>query len=222
MDKLLVLGDIHGKWKKVGLIIEREVKTNGFALSTGDLCTYDFNAFKGRLLYFCQGNHENPEMIKKLQGQKCPFIAMLPGQVYSPKNSLRIVALPGVYSPHFFNKKGPLKYYSKNDLESLLQIKNPVDILITHEAPTGVGIVKNGSELGNPHINLLIDSLHPKIAIFGHHHHFFYGIYNGTHLVGTDMPHRSYILIDMSTLSIQRIEARLYDKQGYKYDWEDR
>jgi hypothetical protein len=38
--ELTVLGDVHGKWRSVNSILNHESE-NRYALSTGDLCSYE-------------------------------------------------------------------------------------------------------------------------------------------------------------------------------------
>ena len=219
--EILVLGDIHGKWDKTHKIIKQEVGTRGVSLSTGDLCNYDFDPEAGQKIVFCHGNHENYDKIQRLNDEKGQLTPLLAGEIYKLPGGISLTALPGVYSPHFYEGEN-LKYFTKKDLRKIFSINEPVDILITHEAPRGIGVKKNGEDLGKNQINDVIAHLRPKIAFFGHHHEFIEGEYKGIRIFGTEMPHHSYLMLDTNNFDISRVKADLDSKLGYQYKWEKR
>lgn len=219
MEKLLILGDIHGKWEKVNRIINHEINGNGLALSTGDLGNYKFEPNGNKTLFFCYGNHESfyyiDNLLKSKEGNLQTRIA---GEIFK-LNGIKISTFPGVYSERFYENGEKTKYFSKKDLDKVLTIREPIDILIMHEAPFGIGVIKNGKDLGKTQINQVINHLKPKIAFFGHHHFYFEGEYNGIPIIGLDQPHHSYVLLNTNDFSIKKIDASLNNGK-YEYSWE--
>ncbi|MBI4155029.1 metallophosphoesterase [Candidatus Woesearchaeota archaeon] len=218
--KLVVLGDIHGKWKRVNAIINHELD-KGFALSTGDLGNYKFEPENRQKIIFCHGNHESFQYIKELMEDKSNnLIPLKAGEIYTLSDGTTITALPGVFSPKFYEKGCILKYFSKADVEKLLCLEKKIDILLTHEAPFGIGVTKNGFDLGKEQINQIIKHLNPRIGFFGHHHFFCDKYLNTTRIIGLDQPNHSYILLDTETFTPKIIQASLQNRLGYQYKWE--
>lgn len=218
--KIVILGDIHRKWNIVNNIINHELSSNGYALSTGDLCSYQFQPEAGQSLVFCSGNHENFEYIAQLKREKGSMIPLSSGELFRLPDGTSIAALPGVFSSHFYESGEKLKYYSQEDVRKVLELKERVDILISHEAPKNIGLEKNRIELGKEHVNWLIDHLRPRIAFFGHHHLSLDSSYNGCRIVGLNMPHRSYVILETKNFSLKTLNASLEEKIGYRYSWE--
>jgi hypothetical protein len=153
-------------------------------------------------------------------GNRTGLIALSPGVLFKLPDGTTITALPGVYSPHFFESGGKIKYYSKDDLLKALSIKDRVDILLTHEAPVGLGVLKKGQELGKEHINQLIEKLRPRVAFFGHHHQYHEANLGDTIVMGMDLPHHSYLKLNTQDFSTKKVTSTLEGKLGYRYNWE--
>jgi Icc-related predicted phosphoesterase len=216
-----IIGDIHGKWHRVNKIIGHESEQNDDCLSTGDLGNYRFSPKSNQRLVFSHGNHESFSYIEELlKSRQQNLIALNPGEVFVLRNGLGVTAFPGVYSPRFFESEGNIKYFSKCDLDKVLGVEVDIDVLITHEPPRGVGIEKEGSDLGNSYINRIMKHLRPKITFSGHHHLFLDGDYDGLRVVSLDLPHRSYVRTNPLDHSIEKVEAKLIN-QRYQYEWEN-
>jgi len=219
--RISILGDIHGKWRKANAVINHEVKQEGYALSTGDLCSYTFNPQRGQKLLFCHGNHDAFAYVAQLFGEPSNGLqALVPGKVYTV-HALNIAVLPGVFSPHFYESSPTIKYYTRADLEKILAIKQKIDIFLSHEAPQGVGVIKQGKDMGKEHLNHIIQTLQPNLLFFGHHHGCYDSVIENTRVLGTDQVHHSYLLLNTEDLSIQRIKATLKEKE-YFYPWEEK
>lgn len=219
--RIPILGDIHGKWKKANAIINHEAGQGGYALSTGDLCSYTFQPEQGQQFLFCHGNHEAFQYIKEIiHTSNNGLRALAPGKVYEVRG-LTVAALPGVFSPHCYEVSNTLKYYTRADLEKTLAIRKKIDVFLSHEAPQGVGVKKNGKDLGKEHLNQVIHVLQPRMLFFGHHHGYYDAVIENTRVLGTDQVHHSYLLLNPADLSVQRIKATLKEKE-YRYLWEDK
>ncbi|MBI4411245.1 MAG: metallophosphoesterase [Deltaproteobacteria bacterium] len=199
--KLVVLGDIHGKWTKVQEILDLEFPDgNGIALSVGDLENYPLLS-GGHRIYFISGNHENFSQVARMR-----WAALSPfDENYSPifagdllrLGGLTVAGIPGVYSPWFFDhpRYSPMKYFTPDDFRALEALRTPVDILLLHEAPHGVGFEKEGEDLGKPLLTGLVEFLKPRLVFFGHHHVGFRGSHGDTMIVGLEKAIQSYVVI---------------------------
>lgn len=223
VNQLIALGDIHGKWDRVDLILDNEPSYEDKVISTGDLCTYDFKSRSGKKVLFCPGNHENYHAIKSLREENNKIIKpIFEGDIEILGNRTRIASLHGVHSSYVFqnNQHGLFsKFYDQNGFQKALSLAD-IDILITHEAPLGLGVIKNGKDLGNSHINDLINTLRPRVCFFGHHHQVYSGKIGNTNVYGLDMPHRSYAVLNLDTYCVDIVRSEMNSKNRYEYDWE--
>ncbi|MFC1696797.1 metallophosphoesterase [Nanoarchaeota archaeon] len=220
--KTIIFGDIHGKWLKVNNIVNYELSNDEISFTTGDLGNYKYEPKNNQKLVICHGNHESFEYIKELQNEISNNLkALNPGEIYRLPDDTTVTALPGVFSPNKYDSNESTKFYSKFDIEKILNIKEKIDILITHEAPLGIGIEKNEKDMGKEHVNQIIEYLKPKIAFFGHHHYLHQASIGDTEVIGLDYPNRSYLILDTNNFKYEIMKGQMKDKLGYKYDWED-
>ncbi len=216
--KILVLGDIHGRWKKVQNIICQEFPGgNGIVLSVGDLEEYP--QITGAKLYFVYGNHEDLDKIKLLKTDKSRgLIPIFTGDLVKLPDGTEISGICGNFSPKFYPTDVKNKYIKKHEIEKIKNLKT-ADILLSHEAPLGVNFLKFGKDLGLPMITEVIEKLKPKIAFFGHHHMYFETVYKQTKIIGLDYPRRSYVILETDDFSVKKVMA-LSEGGEYTYPWE--
>lgn len=223
--KLILLGDIHGKWGPVQRIAEHERSEASAILCVGDLCNYSFDFLQDKSFVFVWGNHDSEGFLREQTGKQNlgdSVYALAPGDVYTLANGTRIAGLSGVYSEHFFGAADrPLKYYGKEDVEKMKAIQG-VDILLTHEAPAGIGLEKEGRDIGRPEITDVIAAMQPRLAVFGHHHIYHEGQIGATRVIGLQQPKHSYVLLDTADFSTQKVSAELSTGKMPKwtYGWE--
>lgn len=224
--KLLFLGDIHGKWGPVERIAKHELPEEGVILSVGDLCNGYQLDFRGdRKFVFVWGNHDSERFLRKQTGKQKAgdsVYALTPGDVYTLADGTRVAGLSGVYSEHFFGTADrPLKYYGAEDVEAMKATPG-VDILLTHEAPAGIGLEKEGKDIGRPEITDVITAMQPRLAVFGHHHIYHEGRIGATRVIGLEQPKNSYVLLDTDTFSTQKVSAELSTGKmpQWTYAWE--
>jgi Icc-related predicted phosphoesterase len=143
--------------------------------------------------YAILGNHDDAELFYEHAGKEIlPSLTLIAqGQVVSialGDKTIRIGALGGNYSPRYYKFKpaelpqGKLKHYTEEHLDSLID-RAPIDILLTHEAPTGF-MEREGTDLGRPEIRTLIERTQPRFAFFGHHHRYIEGEIGSTAVIG--------------------------------------
>lgn len=227
--KIVALGDIHAKWPHVQKIMDHEFpKGNGVALAVGDLQSYP-GLQKGHRLYFIPGNHDNSRVVAELHtNQDHPnYTPLLAGEVLK-LGALRVAGIPGVFSPYYFAhpEGAPFTYFTPERIEAVKTIPTPIDILMMHDAPQGVGFQKRGTDLGNPLLRSILEALQPGLVLFGHHHQSFEGQSGPTRIVGLDYPKRSYVVIDIEgkSLSLRHLEADFRKVKSnspeFQYPWE--
>jgi len=234
VTKFVALGDVHSKWRAVQQVFDHEFPGgNGVALSTGDFCKYpEING--NHRIHFVHGNHESFDAIRQLHSAKSEgkktYNPLFAGEIVRI-GGLNIAGIPGVHSPHLYDKadEAPLRYFTREAVETMLAMERTIDILLMHEAPFGVGFEKNGRDPGNPILTGIIEYLKPRLVIFGHHHKSFLGIHGETRIVGLDYPHRSYVVMEYDgrsdRLKLTKVSAKLEDGPGrgakeYKYGWQ--
>ena len=224
--KIILLGDIHGTWGPVERIAKHELPEIGVILSVGDLCKYRFKVVGDRTFVFVWGNHESFDgyLQQKTAGQKTgdAVYALTPGVVSTLADGTRVAGLSGVYSEHFFGEnERSLKYYGRDDVEKMKALTG-IDILLTHEAPVGVGMEKGGADIGRPEVREIVERVQPRLAVFGHHHVYLEGQIGATRVIGLQQPKHSYVILDTDTFSTEKVSAELSTGKipQWMYQWE--
>jgi predicted phosphodiesterase len=231
-NHVVLLGDVHGQWNRVQPILDREFpEGNGTALAVGDLVDYP-PLENGHRIHFIPGNHEKFGLLEEARSGGSPlpsnYRPLFAGELRRV-GGLSVAGLPGVHSPYFFDRDdGPMKYFTRKDFDALAALQWPVDVLLLHDAPFGVGFKKGGKDVGDPLLTDVIRAVKPALVFFGHHHMPFAGELEGTAIVGLDYPKRSYIVLDRasggSALRMARHEAKLRNVRGsmeeWLYDWQ--
>lgn len=225
MSKILILGDIHGKWQRVNSIVDHELSEGDLALCVGDLSNYHYQSKRDIPLYFIWGNHESYRAIEQQTKEGGLLRPIHPGLVITIGGA-KIAGLSGIYSQRYSVNPDPKvngvrKYFTLDDIEKIKSIEDKVDIFLTHEAPKGCGFVKFNEDLGKTQVNEILDALKPRKVFVGHHHMFLRTMYNGSEVIGLDYPHRSYVLLETQNWQTSRVVSKLEEGQGcFKYDWE--
>lgn len=214
--KLILIGDIHSRWAKVNGIVKHE---GCLALSSGDLGNYDYDGESP--LYFTPGNHENPRAIKDLLSKRGKLRPIQAGEKYFLPDGTTLAGLPGVYSDFMFNNPHANgKYFKREDIEHLKSLRG-IDILLTHEAPSQINLLKDGRDVGKECVRELILALRPRVVFSGHNHTYHEGRLDGIPSYGLDQPNHSYLVLDTQNFSVAKINASMTNKQiGYQYGWE--
>ncbi|MXQ52387.1 metallophosphoesterase family protein [Shimazuella alba] len=156
-----------------------------------DLAQLDFSRYlqaKGKLaeniqyirtnhleqIYFIRGNHEDFTWLRKKsslaqKGTVCVdsfdlFYYATDGSVIK-KNNLSIAFLGGIQTSRTEESIDEIAYHT------LLNTNKKIDVLITHDAPFGIGTGYYGDIQGSTMISTLIKQLQPNYLIAGHYHH---------------------------------------------------
>lgn len=216
--KIVVYGDIHGRWTKVNNIARHE---NAPGISTGDLGNYNYG--EKFPLWFTPGNHDSEKAVSDFLAEKGNIRPIEAGKFYCLEDGAKFAGLPGIFSEFMFNNTNlpnrPRKYFSRKDIEAMQNL-NGIDILIFHEAPCGIGLKKNNQELGSEIVRELIAKIQPKIAFCGHHHLLHASNIGNTKVFCLPQPNRAYMILETSDFSVTQHLANLDEKLGYQYQWE--
>lgn len=232
--KLVVVGDVHSKWGAVQDVMDHEFpKGNGSLLSTGDFITYP-GIRNGHRVHFVHGNHDREQQLLALHSKKhevgATYHPLFAGEI-AKLGGLSIAGLPGVFAKTYFesSERPPLKYFTRHLVDVMLSMQRSIDILLMHDAPSGIGFPSEDSPMGDPFQRSIVEHLKPRVVIFGHHHMPFLGNIGATKIIGMDYPHRSYLTLEFDPrtekITVQRHIAKIGEEKkakgkGYQYPWQ--
>ncbi len=151
MVKIVLIGDVHGKFEKLDEVLTLESPFD-FFLSVGDVGTLDdvipqniHLIDKWKNGYMVKGTHDNVQFFNSLSN-------------YKEIQGVKIAAINGSIKTRTF---------MRDSFESLLYLSHlkQIDILVTHQPPRG--IFENKGERA---LNSLLRYIKPRIMISGHIH----------------------------------------------------
>ena len=198
-----------------------------FWLSVGDVATADgrYESLGGRI-YWIHGNNENfdaiaagdlPEGLHYLRNGTSAELA--PARA---SRAIVVAALGGTFAPTWYEtaaadlphpKKGSARateladkrrHFVREQVDACAAMRG-VDIFLTHEAASPFRPLPGGRgpDAGKRQINLVLQSMRPRLHLFGHHHRFSEQVREGVKSVGLDLASRSYLLIDDRTFEYE-------------------
>jgi len=211
------LGDVHGEFAAAREVIARHPEVP-FWLCVGDIATGEGRYEPlGAPVYWIHGNNDNFDAIAA--GDLPKGLQYLPNGTATTVDSIRVAGLGGTFAPTWYDtaasalphpKKGSARateladkrrHFVREEIEACTRL-GMVDILLTHEAakpfrpfPGG-----RGPDAGKSQINEVLQTLRPRLHLFGHHHRFSEQEREGVRSVGLDLVTRSYLLIDSASL----------------------
>lgn len=185
-DLILQVGDFNPSEKEIDLLfVSTPLKYRVLS---------DFKKYASKYpaeVIFIGGNHEPVNILNAMPagGRICENIYYIGRANVVERFGLRIAGLSGVYSEVHFSMPLPKElkpdgrnkkdfvYIREADIDALLSVKKPVDILLMHDWPRKLlekvswpygskGFRREGYEEGE----LVIDHLKPKVCILGHMH----------------------------------------------------
>lgn len=227
--KIVCLGDIHGRWRKIQQILDHEFPMgNGLALSVGDLAGYP-QLENGHRLLFTPGNHEDFGAVNELRegsSDKSQFTPILAGDT-ATIGGLRVAGIQGIHELKHFREAGahPM-YMTEGMVDRMLSLNRLINILLMHEPPSGINFeLKGCGDVGVSYLRGIIEFLKPQLALFGHHHRSFFATIDKTMVMGLDYPHRQYSVIEYSpdseSFTVWNKVAKLFPGNiGYQFGWQ--
>ena len=164
MDKVLLLGDIHGNKPAVRLAFQ-EARNNGciaiiqlgdfgygWKFDSDNICEFskyvsELSTNFGIPLYWLDGNHENFDHLYELPLNDEGHRPILPGVIHLPRGSTikfgetTFLAFGGAYTPDKPRRKLGVSYWAQETctLEDLEKVYSAgeVDVFLSHDAPLG-------------------------------------------------------------------------------------
>lgn len=136
---------------------------------------------------FIKGNHDDFEWLEERRD-----VEVLPGLTYLASGSIldlggggegiRVAGLGGCYGPSDYGRQSrhlqgyARRHYTRDEID-LLSGRRGVDVLLLHDAPAGVGLVKRHPDgrqrrYTSQAVGLreAISGVRPRVCFFGHHH----------------------------------------------------
>ena len=188
---ILIVSDTHCYYEMVNYQIEYALEVLGHDISCvihlGDFGIYKHHLrdyFKGRKqrflkpVYFIDGNHEDFNHLDKLVKKYKDYFTYLPRATVHKIQGYRFLALGGAaYMDSMITERGAV-ITNQQINESLSYPEDSVDIILTHDCPTDIGVpntpgMEHFGEPGFPRSTELALRFKPKIWFFGHHHKWF-------------------------------------------------
>jgi len=225
-----VLGDIHGDFETTRRIMERH-RDVPFWLCVGDVATADgkYEALPVPL-HWIKGNNENfdaiaanafPHNLHYIPNAHAVTIGSPEGLDY--ERAIVVAGLGGTLAPTMYEltaaelphpRKSSAKateqadrrrHFVREEVDACKSMKG-VDIFMSHEAPRPFR-VHRGIDAGKTPINDILQTMKPRLHLFGHHHKFVEGTAQGVPSLCLDLVSRSYLLVDAKTLVYRHLPS---------------
>jgi len=148
----------------------------------------------GTPFYFIAGNHDPyPALDEHGPGHWVADCHWLGRWGVTTIHRIRISFLSGIRSPKYSDTPKPIRtgpkvrtYWHRSELDALIRKSSeagPIDVLLTHEWPEGIGTTRRGQEAGQSEIRRLVETVRPKVHACGHIHHPLRATIGGTTVV---------------------------------------
>ena len=200
-NKIVLVGDCHGNFEKLDAILTAE-RPFDFFLSVGDVGSLNDVTPQNLSLiekwhngYFVRGNHDNVEFFTPLE-------------IVQAVNGIQVAALNGMLKSRTFLKE-QVNNVSFREVMYLSHLKD-VDILVTHQPPTGLF-----DGMGEAVLEELLNYLVTNIYISGHVHRYKFKFHLRTFVISLPMIHKGYVVAYFQGRDLRNIEIVL--KKGKKF-----
>jgi len=201
-NKIVLIGDCHGNFKKLDAVLTAEEPFD-FFISVGDVGSLnDVTPQNISLIekwqnkgYFVYGNHDDVEFFKPLE-------------IVQNIRGVQIASLNGMLKSRTFLKE-QLNNISFREVIYLSHL-NDIDILVTHQPPTGLF-----SDAGESVLEEMLNYLVPKIYISGHVHRYKLKFHLKTFVISLPMIHKGHAVAYFQGRDLRNLEIVL--KKGKKF-----
>ncbi len=152
-------------------------------------------------LYFIAGNHDPyPALDQAGAGEWAPGVWWLGRWGITKIQDVNVGFLSGIFSRKYSDtpepKRGDAKqriYWHRSELEQLTRAARRyhgrVDVLLTHDWPSGVGTNRAGEPVGDLSVRRLAEKLRPRVHACGHMHYDHRANIGSTQVVCLARPH---------------------------------
>ena len=203
---MLVLGDAHAADSDNRAALEAAYADADadVALQLGDLEWYDLPV----PTWFIGGNNEDFDVIEAMRaGESVPEAnnAHLLASTAADVEGLRVAGLSGNFAPTRYDRSRHelvgerRRHFTREDVERLAELDD-VDLLLTHEAPTG--LLSYSYDPGCEHVDDLIAAVDPELCLVGHHHSHHETTVHGTRVVSLAPAWKCYYVLDPADLAL--------------------
>jgi predicted phosphodiesterase len=226
------LGDIHGEFDTVQLIMQRHPDVPLW-LQVGDVASNEGEYFTPTMpLYWIKGNNEDFDVIAAAMAghPPAPTLHYLRNGAAHQVGGWRVAALGGTFAPSWYHAPAsalpPSKGHRTNAAfaklgksrddkrrhfvkEEVLACKalSGIDIFLTHEAPRPFYPAGRHIDAGKTVLNEVLTAMRPRLHLFGHHHEFTDSERQGIRSIGLDLVTKSYLLIHQDTFRCERLDT---------------
>lgn len=203
-SRVLVCGDWHGNLAHMKAAVRAaEVHGCQVLVQVGDLGilwpgehvkSFDLPlteelAKRNITFVFADGNHDNHALLREFDPAPDGFVESLPGVWWAPRghrwawSGIKFAALGGAFSvDRSWRVEGTSVWAALEEptLEEADRLGDePIDVLLTHDVPTGVpfdwwmkldGDVMGAAGATRTLLANVVEKLHPQIVFSGHHH----------------------------------------------------
>ncbi|AGB37748.1 metallophosphoesterase family protein [Natronococcus occultus] len=203
---MLVLGDAHTSdpdRREAFLDHYRRLEPDA-VLQVGDLECYELPA----PTWFIAGNNEDFDTVEALRAGETAGTrnVHLLASTLATVDGVRVAGLSGNYAPTKYDlPRDELsgerrRHFTHEDVEQAAELPD-VDVLLVHEAPTGV--LSYGYDPGCERVDELLAALSPELCLVGHHHRHREAEIEGTRVVSLAPAWERYYALDPETLALE-------------------
>jgi Icc-related predicted phosphoesterase len=222
--RVAIFGDIHGWFEPTQqptiAYFQDVVAALGcdVMLQVGDMCHYRSLA---RPVYWIYGNNDWPPAIADIEAGRRDVRNLRhikTGRALRLSvgdETLCIAGLNGAYDPLYSeafeadsSDPAATSFFTRADVDAMLAMRGqPVDILLTHGCPAGLGFGREPDH-AVPALRQILDALRPAYMFCGHAHLFRYVRHGPTHVYALAQLLDEYYVLDTSTQQLERIVSR--------------
>jgi Icc-related predicted phosphoesterase len=239
--RILLLGDIHGEIGVVNRYVALFNKANlplDCVLQLGDFGMFkfcpewvEFRDGKRKFAipaYITYGNHEDPDEVEPVIDGKTVIenlhVFKRGGEIFELKKGDETIRLLSVGGAPCVDRPRIKMPYTPHDYVEAQERwekagKPPIDLLLTHEAPTGTG--KIGLEqFGNPYkcgieeLRTLWKTVRPRVQVNGHYHIHHNYEEDGLHHLILDVGQEHAVVLDTETWTFTSVTFKTLTKLG--------
>jgi Icc-related predicted phosphoesterase len=221
--RVAIFGDIHGWFEPTQqptIDYFRSVVASlecDLMLQVGDMCHYRSLA---RPVYWIYGNNDWPPAIADIEAGRRVVHNLRHIKTGQPllltagEETLCVAGLNGAYDPLYSempdadgNDPAQSGFFSRSDVAAMLALRGtPIDILLTHGCPAGLGLGREPDH-AVPALRQILDALQPAYMFCGHAHFYRYVRHGPSHVfVLAQLQDECYVL-DTKTQQLERIPS---------------